>query len=59
MYPDFRTALVGTFQSGVMVFAQAAQLIGATSEAGCIMLPLFRQRPLTSSGRKVRTFVAK
>ena len=43
LYPDFKTALIGTFKDGVMVFAQAAQLTGHTTENSCIKVPQFTE----------------
>lgn len=40
LYPDYKTALVGTFNDGVMEFAQPAHLIGVKEEYR-IMVPIF------------------
>jgi len=45
IYPDFRTALVGTFKEGEMVFTQAAHISGLTTENSCIMVPSFTEQP--------------
>ena len=36
IYPDFKTALYGTFKDGVLVSAQASTVIGSMTDYGCI-----------------------
>ena len=43
LYPDFKSALIGTFKDGEMVFSQAAQLTGYTTENSCIKRPVFTE----------------
>eukprot|EP00092_Neocalanus_flemingeri_P008080 GFUD01008718.1.p1 GENE.GFUD01008718.1~~GFUD01008718.1.p1 ORF type:complete len:555 (+),score=120.69 GFUD01008718.1:44-1708(+) len=43
LYPDFKSALIGTFKDGVMVFAQAAQLTGYATDNSCIKIPQFTE----------------
>ena len=42
LYPDFKTAFVGTFKDGVMQYARAATLTGITSE-GSIKVPVLSE----------------
>jgi len=43
LYPDFKTALIGTFKDAVMMFSQVAQLNGITTEISSIKVPQFTE----------------
>ena len=60
LFPDFRTAFVGTFKDGVMVFARACSLKGVSSE-GSIKVPILTEPEGRLYAREVSTheFVTK
>ena len=41
VYPDFKTALVGTFKEGELVSAQEAEVTGSLMDYQCIQVPIF------------------
>ena len=41
IYPDYKTALRGRFEDGVLVEAQEAEVIGAEEDEAGIMVPIF------------------
>ena len=41
IYPDFKTALRGRFDDGVLVEAQEAEVTGAEEDEAGIMVPIF------------------
>ena len=56
VYPDFKTALVGTFQEGQLVSAQEAELTGSLMDYGCIQVPIFSDPKGGSYTREISTF---
>jgi len=56
VYPDFKTALVGTFQEGELVSAQEAELTGSLMDYGCIQVPIFSDPKGGSYTREISTF---
>ena len=55
LYPDFRSAFLGTFRDGVMRFARAATLTGITSE-GSIKVPVLSEPTGRLYSREVSTY---
>ena len=55
LYPDFRTALVGTFSDGIMEFAQAATLKAVIDDRG-VKVPLFSEPEGMIIKREVATY---
>ena len=53
IYPDFKTALFGTFKDGELVSAQEAEVTGSTVDYGCIQVPPCR--PTCPGARVLRT----
>jgi len=41
LYPDFETALIGSFENGMMVNARQCSVIGTATERGCLQVPMF------------------
>jgi len=56
IYPDFKTALVGTFREGVMVSTQESTLTGYTTDYGCIKVPTFSDPTGPMFSREISTF---
>jgi len=56
LYPDFKTALVGSFKEGVMVFGQVSQLTGHKTENSCIKVPEFTEPDGRLYQREISTF---
>ena len=56
VYPDFKTALVGTFQESQLVSAQEAELTGSLMDYGCIQVPIFSDPKGGSYTREISTF---
>ena len=56
VYPDFKTALLGTFQEGQLVSAQEAELTGSLLDYGCIQVPIFSDPKGGSYTREISTF---
>jgi len=56
VYPDFKTALVGTFKEGELVSAQEAELTGSLMDYGCIQVPIFSEPKGGSFTREISTF---
>jgi len=56
IYPDFKTALFGTFKDGELVSAQEAEVTGSTVDYGCIQVPVFSEPSGESYIREVSGF---
>ena len=56
VYPDFKTALVGTFQEGELVSGQEAELTGSLMDYGCIQVPIFSDPKGGSYAREISNF---
>ena len=56
VYPDFKTALLGTFKEGELVSAQEAELTGSLMDYGCIQVPIFSDPKGGSFTRELSTF---
>jgi len=54
LFPDYRTAFVGTFKNGVLVFARAATLTGMSSE-GTIKVPMLSEPEGRLYSREIST----
>ena len=55
LYPDFKTAFVGTFREGVLQYARAATLTGISNE-GAIKVPLLSEPLGRLYSREVSTY---
>lgn len=56
IYPDFKTALLGTFKDGVMVAAQEATVTSSITDYGCIQVPCFSEPAGQPFEREISTF---